>query len=207
MNDALKMQISAFVDGELPDSEAELLTRRFGRDAELRQQVERYLEIGRLMRGERTVRGAGGISARVSAALENEAPLAATAGGPPGSAWMKPAAGVAIAASVAVLALMGLRQLDGSETGQPVPTAAIAVDDGGSYTEPTASEVVPERPGDRLLQFYRSHGQTAGELGTNGILSELVTLEQLIEVAPGGSRPLESGGDEDDNKNRDSEQE
>jgi len=207
MNDALKMQISAFVDGELPDSEAELLTRRLGRDAELRQQVERYLEIGRLMRGERTVAGAGGISARVSAALESEAPLAATAGASPGPAWMKPVAGVAIAASVAVLALMGLGQLDTSDTGQPVPTAAIAVDDGGSYTEPTASDAVPGRPGDRLLQFYRSHGQTAGELGTNGILSELVTLEQLIEVAPGGGRPLESGDDDDDNTSGDSEQE
>jgi len=207
MNDALKMQISAFVDGELPDAEAELLTRRLGRDAELRQQVERYLEIGRLMRGERTVSGAGGISARVSAALENESPLAATAGGPPGSTWMKPVAGVAIAASVAVLALMGLGQLDVNDAGQPVPTAAIAVDDGGSYTEPTASEIVPERPGDRLLQFYRSHGQTAGELGTNGILSELVTLEQLIEVAPGGGRPLEPGEDDDDNTAGNSEQE
>lgn len=207
MNDALKMQISAFVDGELPDAEAELLTRRLGRDAELRRQVERYLEIGRLMRGERTVPGAGGISARVSAALENEAPLAAAAGNSTGPAWMKPVAGVAIAASVAVLALMGLGQLDVNDATQPVPTAAIAVDDGDSYTEPTASEIVPERPGDRLLQFYRSHGQTAGELGSNGILSELVTLEQLIEVTPGGGRPLESSGDEDDNTSGESEQE
>ena len=40
MNDAIKMQISAFVDGELPDNECELLLRRLSHDAELRQQAQ-----------------------------------------------------------------------------------------------------------------------------------------------------------------------
>ena len=57
MNEALKMQISAFVDGELPENEAELLLRRLSQDAELRQQVSRYLEIGRAIRQERDVAG------------------------------------------------------------------------------------------------------------------------------------------------------
>ena len=37
MNDGIKMQISAFVDGELPDNEAELLLRRLSQDLDLRQ--------------------------------------------------------------------------------------------------------------------------------------------------------------------------
>jgi len=37
MNEAIKMQLSAFVDGELPENESELLLRRLSQDAELRQ--------------------------------------------------------------------------------------------------------------------------------------------------------------------------
>ena len=45
MNEALRMQISAFVDGELPDNESELLLRRLSQDAVLRQQVGHELML------------------------------------------------------------------------------------------------------------------------------------------------------------------
>ena len=45
MNDGIKMQISAFVDGELPEAEAQLLLRRLSQDAELRQQAAEYFAI------------------------------------------------------------------------------------------------------------------------------------------------------------------
>ena len=57
MNDAIKTQISAFVDGELPQNEAELLLRRMSHDKELRQQAAEYLALGRAMRGEKTLAG------------------------------------------------------------------------------------------------------------------------------------------------------
>ena len=57
MNEAIRMQVSAFVDGELPENEAELLVRRLSQDAVLRQQVAEYLAIGRIMRGEYSVQG------------------------------------------------------------------------------------------------------------------------------------------------------
>ena len=52
MNDTIKMQISAFIDDELPENESELLLRRLSQDAELRRVVARYLEIGRNIRNE-----------------------------------------------------------------------------------------------------------------------------------------------------------
>ena len=61
MNEALRMQISAFVDGELPDNESELLLRRLSQDAAMRQQVAAYLDIGRYMRQDRDVPGIDGI--------------------------------------------------------------------------------------------------------------------------------------------------
>jgi len=72
MNDALEMQISAFIDGELPENESELLVRRLSQDAAMRQQVARYLEIGRLMRQDREVPGMGELRGSIAAALGDE---------------------------------------------------------------------------------------------------------------------------------------
>lgn len=213
MNDELKTQVSAFIDGELPAAEAELLTRRLGRDPQLRQQAAEYLRIGRLLRGERSVPGCAGLAGRIAAALDGEEPLAGddtanTAGGN----WLRPAAGVAVAASVALLALAGIRQVDiGSPDNGAAPGAAqLAGNAAGAYTQPLAIDVMADRPGEMLMQYYLSHGETSGELGANGILSRLVTLElrggELVEVAPVDDAELESPAAEDDNSATDSAQ-
>ena len=71
MNDAIKMQISAFVDGELPENEAQLLLRRMSQDRQLRQQAATYLMIGRSLRGERSVAGMTTLRERISAAIDD----------------------------------------------------------------------------------------------------------------------------------------
>jgi hypothetical protein len=67
--------------------------------------------------------------------------------------------------------------------------AGIAIDDSAGYTEPAASDVMSDRPSEMLMQYYLSHGETSSDLGANGILSRLVTLElrggELVEVSPG----------------------
>ncbi len=63
MNDAIRMQLSAFVDGELPENEAELLLRRMSQDVELLQEVAEYLAIVRLMRAEEGLAGADRLQA------------------------------------------------------------------------------------------------------------------------------------------------
>ncbi len=202
MNDALKTQISAFVDGELPASEAEMLTRRLSKDAELRGQAGAYLAIGRLMRGEHSVAGSAGLRERIALALESEDQLAAVDTAGQASRWQRPAAGIAIAASVAVLALVGLRQLDVGDDAL-IPAAGVTASNGETaYTEPAATAVETDRPSDVLMQYYLSHGATSGDLGANGVLSRLVTLElrggELVEVAP-QPETLESGAVDDDN--------
>ena len=72
MNEAIKMQISAFVDGELPDSEADLLLRRMSQYAELRRVAADYLELGRVMRGESSVRNIERLRERIAAALDDK---------------------------------------------------------------------------------------------------------------------------------------
>jgi negative regulator of sigma E activity len=69
MNDAIKTQISAFVDGELPDNESEMLLRRLSQDLELRQQAAEYFAIGRAMKGHRDVKGIATLRERIAAQI------------------------------------------------------------------------------------------------------------------------------------------
>ena len=117
MNETIRMQISAFVDGELPDNEAELLLRRMSQDAGLRSLVAEYLEIGRVMRGESSVRGMASLRDRVGAEIDDrpievhDLPDAAASK----RNW-RPIAGAAVAATVAIAAVFGLQQVQLGQT-------------------------------------------------------------------------------------------
>ena len=205
MNDALKMQISAFVDGELPENESELLLRRLSQDATLRTQVSQYLRIGRLMRREREVPRMDELRKRIATALGEQPDEVPVAPERSRRRLLKPAAGVAIAASVAIVALVGLRQAEIPGVGEPSARAAASqpsTERVAGYTEPSPEEALRSRPGDMLTQYYLSHGATSADLGANGILTRLVTLElregELVEVVaqpPGAEMPSPAPGD------------
>jgi hypothetical protein len=185
MNDALRMQISAFIDGELPENESELLLRRLSQDAALRQQVARYLEIGRLVRRDRDVPGMDQLRGRIAVALGDQPPHEEDEQHVVGSALMTPTTGVAVAATVAAVALLGLSQLDGP--GDPVLQRAVAIDDGpAAYTEPDIERALAEQPSEMLLQYHLSHGDSSPGLGPNGIRTRVISLErsELIEIEP-----------------------
>ena len=186
MNEALKMQISAFVDGELPDNEAELLLRRLGQDAEMRRQVAGYLQIGRLIRQDQEVPGMNQLRNRIAAAIGEERaaePVEQTA---VGSKFMTPTTGIAIAASVAAVALIGLRQL--SPTADTGLEDVVAIDLAPTYTEPPASRFVVARPTERLREMQRRHRDSSTALGSGDILYRMATFElregELVEIEP-----------------------
>lgn len=180
MNDQIRMQISAFVDGELPDAEADLLLRRMSQDAELRKKAAEYLDIGRAMRGEASVRGIERLQERVAASIDDK-PLAdeEVAAEAPTGRSMRPLIGVAVAASVALIAIFGLQITPGVDSTNEVggdSTIAEIVEDPG-YT-------VPQPVDEQLKQFYLSHGASSSELGANGMNTRLVTLRLSQEVLP-----------------------
>lgn len=186
MNEALKMQISAFVDGELPDNEAELLLRRLSQDAALRQQVAEFLEIGRLIRRDRAVPGMDGLRERINEALGEE-PLPVRESEPAvGSRFMTPASGIAVAATVAAVALVGLSQLDTSPA--PDYAAAVAIDLAPTYTEPDVATVLSSQPSELVRDYYRRHGNSSSDFGSNGMLTRMVNFEvdenELIQIEP-----------------------
>ncbi|MEX0976040.1 MAG: sigma-E factor negative regulatory protein [Woeseia sp.] len=203
MNDALRMQISAFVDGELPENETELLMRRLSQDRALRDLVADYLRIGRLLRRDREVPGIDGLRGRIQAAL-GEQPVAAEAEAPVRvNRLLRPVAGLAVACVVAAVAILGVRQVVAPPAGgqtaalQSAPEASLAANPG--YTQPQPEEVLNNRPSEMLIQYYLSHGATSRDLGANGILTRLVTLElreaELVGVDPAASVPVDESGD------------
>lgn len=142
MSDTLNEQLSAFLDGELPPEETDLLLKRLARDPDLRARLGRYGLVGDTLRGERT-RASGGFALRVSAALAAEPalePVAAPAAVAPEPApapaaaartargglprWFRPVAGFAVAATVAGMAVFVL-QRDPALTGE-APVAQVA---------------------------------------------------------------------------------
>lgn len=179
MNDALKLQISAFIDGELPDGEAELLLRRLSQDAALRQQVAQYLEIGRLMRNDRTVPGVDRLRGRIAVALGETAAEPKVPDDVVGSRLMTPATGIAVAATVAALALFGLSQLDGPTA--PGFDAAVAIDSAPTYTEPTVEEVLADSPNEQIREYYRRHENSSDELAR---VVNFELSEDLVEIEP-----------------------
>jgi sigma-E factor negative regulatory protein RseA len=183
MSEQIREQVSAFLDGELPNSEADLLLKRLTRDAELRESFGRYALIGESLRGGGGARLSQGFHARVNRAIDGEP---AVASAPPVGAdrsrlW-RPFAGAAVAAGVAVIAVLALQQRAIAPTlqsGLPV-TAQVVVaaksNEPLSYTVPAAvSEAPTAMPAARLTNYVFAHSKYSSVLGQSNVLSELLT--------------------------------
>ena len=72
MSEQIREQVSAFLDGELPSSEAELLLKRLTRDSELRESFGRYALIGESLRGASRAPLTRGFADRVNGAINGE---------------------------------------------------------------------------------------------------------------------------------------
>jgi negative regulator of sigma E activity len=172
MNDAIKAQISAFVDGELPENEAQMLLRRMSQDRELRQQAAEYLAMGRAMRGERTIAGMNTLRERISEAIDDasiQEDLESVASR--GPRYLRPMAGVAIAATVALAAIFGLQQMTGSQNGDVDQASdTVAGVENPGYT-------VPDQIDDQLREYYLRHAASSSYVGASSINARLVTLE------------------------------
>ncbi len=178
MNEAIRMQVSAFVDGELPENEAELLVRRLSQDAVLRQQVAEYLAIGRIMRGEYSAQGSHVLRERIAAELD-ERPMQDTADSVvsvKSSRYVRPLAGFAIAASVALVAIIGLRQIVDFDI---TDTAVVAED--------VVSETVPAMNDEELRRLYLLHGENSNTFHARWTAAQILEdelVEEPVEEEP-----------------------
>src|SRR5258707_3032977 len=99
MSEQIREQVSAFLDGELPNTETELLLKRLTRDCELRESFGRYALIGEALRGGGSPILTRGFASRVNHAIDGEPAQAAShAQQARAPRWWRPLAGVAVAA-------------------------------------------------------------------------------------------------------------
>src|SRR5882762_1842101 len=170
MSEQIREQVSAFLDGELPNSETELLSKRLTRDGELRESFGRYALIGEAIRG--TTRGllTKGFAGRVNLAIDGELiPVNGPASQARGLRWWRPFAGAAVAAGVAAVAVVALQQRAVAPTlrtgtqltarvAAPAPSAAPR--EAISYTVPTTSPAAPAAmPPARLTNYVFAHSR------------------------------------------------
>ena len=122
MSDEIREQLSALADDELNDVEQPLLLGRLQRDAELRACLGRYQLIGEVMRGTGATATLG-IAGRVQQALADDMPVSARAS--ERVALWKPVAGLAVAASVALVAVLTVTSVSDNPANN-VPSLATA---------------------------------------------------------------------------------
>ncbi len=209
-NETLSSQLSAFVDDELPSAETDLFVRRLVRDGELKQCMGRYQLMGEALRAP-TLRThlSRDFSARIAAALELQE---STADASPGRAqnaswqraerWLRPAAGVAVAASVALVAVLAVRshpdsinaQSLSAEALQPVELTAQPAGPGNSYVVPVASNApTAPIPAARLTNYVVAHSEFSSPLGRRNMMTGLLASDQPVAVEETAGADVNSG--------------
>ena len=118
-----RQQLSALMDGALAPDEARFLLRRLQHDGDLSECWERWQLAGEVMRGRAVAMLPTGFAARVGEAIA-EAPVALTQA-QSRTHWARWSGGVALAASVAVVALLATRQAPNAPE-QPAATIVVA---------------------------------------------------------------------------------
>jgi sigma-E factor negative regulatory protein RseA len=173
MSEESHEHLSCLMDGEISRETGRFLVRRLGADQELCAAWARYHLVRDCLRHHEGSLVSTGLSTKVQQAIENEAaprPAARRT-----AAWLKPAAGLAVAASVALLAIVAV-----GPDGQPVSPAgegSAAAGVAESFTSPQALTPPPisqqaslagQRAGDNrmnayLLRHYQATGSTGGK--------------------------------------------
>jgi sigma-E factor negative regulatory protein RseA len=190
MSEQIREQVSAFLDGELPNSETELLLKRLTRDGELRESFGRYALIGEAIRG--TSRGVltKGFAGRINFAIDGEpVPANGQAAHAREPRWWRPFAGIAVAAGVAAVAVVALQHravapalrvgtaLTALNTApaQTIPATVPTSREAISYTVPAMSpaSAVGLAPA-RLTNYVFAHSRYSSGLAQRGVLADML---------------------------------
>jgi negative regulator of sigma E activity len=140
MSEQIREQISAFLDGELPSAESELLLKRMLRDSALRDSFGRYSLIGEAMRGMKHLPLHGKFTSAINGAIDGEPARPASGGSPTATVrrWWRALGGAAVAASVAVVAVTALQMRT------PVPPSSASLNKAPGATIAAAPVPMPK---------------------------------------------------------------
>ncbi|MEE4638712.1 MAG: sigma-E factor negative regulatory protein [Wenzhouxiangella sp.] len=188
MTEANREQLSCLMDGELERHGRDFLVRRMSGDRELTGQWRRYHVIKACL--QREFSGQLDLSDRVAAALSDEAPVG---GESVARRWLKPVGGMAIAASVAVAALIGINS-SVLEQGQPDRSAGQPgfVSQPSPLDRPFNQPLVPVSLSEtsfadrqRINTYLLRHNQAAGGAGFTSYVPIVVGAGSRSVAEPG----------------------
>jgi len=160
----MKEEISALVDGESQAIERERLFRALDADPVLRQTWERYHLAGSALRRDLDMVLDPGLSGRIQASLANETPDRTLFRFSPGRVG-RIAAGMAIAASVAAVAILNLSP-------ELAPSALSIAKNPVSAPKTSVAQTraLPPEQQRALGPYLVHHGEIAPAAGLNGML-------------------------------------
>jgi len=211
MSEQIREQVSAFLDGELPNSETELLLKRLTRDPELRESFGRFALIGEAVRGASSGALSRSFTSRVNQAIDGEPVVQTPAHGARVKHWWRPVAGVAVAAGVATVAIVALQQraiapglhlaasaapqirqtLTAAQSSPPVGGAATPRE-ALSYTVPASSSEPAAIAPARLTNYVFAHSKYSSGLAQRGVLADLLIDDDGLQLPPAASQPSAS---------------
>ena len=189
MTDKILEQVSAFADDELDAREAGLLLTRMQRDGALRDAWDRYHLIGEAMRQSLPEAHDAGFAERVATRIEREDNVNRSRHSVNRLlVQLRPVAGMAVAASVAMLAVFTLQGPPGSGPSEVVP--------GAGNTPLTVPVIAPRRVDftgvrsqelqDQLRSYLLDHSEHSGSSRMRG------GVMPYVQIAAQDTRPVDS---------------
>lgn len=182
MTEEIDEQISAFMDDELSAEESAFLVRRLESDAAARSQFIRYATIGSALRGDLLLADSTVLRRRIQESIAGRVPDPArlSSASTRRARFGRSVAGFGVAALVAVLALIGLRNINGSALGDP-GGSRVADEPSVELSAPVSYVVPPELPQARVIEapirltnYLVQHGSFASTLSRTSINSNVI---------------------------------
>lgn len=181
MKDRIYEQLSALVDDELEDSEQSLLIRQMARNPELRERLLHYQIISDALHDNLPQQIDTRFYERVHAAVQQEAAIDAAPSRL--AALLRPLAGVAVAASVAVVAVVSLQAVRQQDPAATTSVATAPTVDSYIRAENAPTPVAQTRG---LDVYLVNHNEFAVNRGMQGMLPYVRIIGQDVQPGSGG---------------------
>lgn len=208
MSKETREHLSALVDGEISRETSRFLVRRLGVDEELRATWTRYHLVRDCLRHQDGSIAGEDLCARVSTALKNEQAVKAKPEFP--ARWLKPVAGMAIAASVALMAIVavgpgipGTARPGAEVADETQPAAFVSPKSLGSPQTSAVSLSGGANSRDAKMNSYLlRHYQATGAMGGKGFVAFVPVVITGSKTSPGAEQG-ESGSNPENEKDED----
>ncbi len=163
MSNKLSEQVSALMDDECTEHELKLAVRQLARDTTLASKWERYHLISDVLKGDTPTVFNADFAQRMRKLVDAEQPLATTHPPRQSRSWRRPALGLAVAASVAAMAVLVVQPLiDQTPADNLIAQQAEPPDTQGTSLEDDIAA--------RMNAYMANHNSLASMNGVHGVL-------------------------------------